>query len=971
MKLLKSNIWLAFLCLPFLSFSQLTVTTNGVASTLAQTIAGNGVTVSNATLNCGGVASGIFSYTGANLGIPSGILLTTGAATDAANPGTYFCNVLNGNNFSDPDLISIEPQAINDVCILQFDFVPICNSLSITFVFGSEEYPNFVGSFNDGFGIFLTGPNPGGGNYTAQNIGTLPGGTPVSINNVNAGTNSAYFHDNYTTPNNDIAYDGYTIPVTSVTPVKPCSTYHMKIAIADAVDEAYDSGVFVGSNAVTCQNAPTITASSTPTGCGGNTGSATATVTNYTGAVTYQWSPGGQTTASVNGLSAGSYTCVVGLQLSCGNITQTVTTVVANTGSTLNVNATSTNPKCNNGTNGTATVTVNGGTAPYTYSWNTTPVQTTVTASNLGAGTFVVTVTDNGGCVSTATVTLVNPAPIVASVTTTPTTCSGSNGSAGATVASGGTGPFSYWWNSTPVQTTQVATNLASGNYTVVITDANSCTVTASGVVAQQNGGWTLTASTATNVTCFGRSNGAATFTINNPGVNVFTYLWSTTPPQNTQSANNIPAGTYTCAVSDNNGCTQNVSVTITQPSQLAVTTFPAPTICTASVGTATASVAGGTTPYAYSWNSTPVQTSSVANNLPQGTVLVTVTDANGCIVSAPATIATVNQTIQITSTIIPSKCGGPSGGVNLSAVNGGTAPYTYNWNCAPVQTTQNLTNVGPGNYTLTIVDKNGCTNNFPEVVSITLGLPLTISSTPDVCNSRIGSATVIANGNAPYQYVWNTTPPKITQTIGNLPVGNYFVVVTDNFGCKDSTSVSVSNVNETLSSTFYTNPDGEIYTQEPVTISVGMNSGWVLDSAFLSDGNVHFSSNNIIHTFTHYGDYYVDYYFTSVHGCRDSIIYPIKVTDFMTLYIPNAFSPNGDGMNDSFKAQGTFIKTFEMSVYDRWGKLVIKMDDVNKSWDGVYHGEDAPQDTYVYKGTASDIFGRHISFQGQINLVR
>ncbi len=854
---------------------------------------------------------------------------------------------------------------------LEFDFVPVCNSLSITFVFGSEEYPNFVGSFNDGFGIFLTGPNPGGGNYTALNIGTLPGSIPVSINNVNSTTNSAYFHDNYTAPNNDIAYDGYTIPVTSVTSVKPCSTYHMKIAIADALDEAYDSGVFVGSNAVSCQNAPAVTVSSTPTGCGGNTGSATATVTNYTGAVTYQWQPGGQTTASINGLAAGTYTCVVGLQLSCGVITQTLTTVVANTGSTITLNATSTNPKCNLGTNGTATVTVNGGTAPYTYSWNTTPVQTSSTVSNLGAGTFVVTVTDNGGCVGTATVTLVNPAPIVATVTTTPTTCSASNGSAGATIVSGGVGPFGYSWNCTPVQTTQVATNLATGNYTVVITDANTCTLSVSGVVAQQNGGWSLTASTATNVSCFGGSNGAATFVINTPGANVFTYAWNTTPLQSTQTANNIPAGTYTCAVSDNNGCTQTVSVLITQPTQLTTTTSVAPTICTASVGTATASAAGGSSPYTYSWNATPVQTTAVANNLAQGNYTVIVTDSKGCTVSAPATIGVTIQTIAVTSTITPSKCGGPSGGVNLTSVTGGTPPFTYSWNSTPVQTTQNLNNVGPGNFTVTIIDKNGCINSFAEVVGITLGLPLTISSTSDVCNSGIGSATVTANGNAPYQYHWNTTPPKLTQTINNITTGNYFVVVTDNFGCKDSTSVFVNNVNETLSSTFYTYPNGEIFTGEAVTISVGMNSGWVLDSAFLSDGNFQFASNSIIHTFNQYGNYTVNYYFTSTHGCRDSIVYPIKVTDFMTLYIPSGFSPNGDGLNDLFKAQGTFIKSFEMSVFDRWGKLVKKMDNIDGTWDGTYHGEDAVQDTYVYKGTASDIFGRHVIFQGQVNLVR
>ncbi len=193
-------------------FSQLTVTNNSAATALAQTIAGNGVTVSNATINCPALSSGTFSYAGGNLGLTNGILLTTGYASEAASAGSFFASESTGNSVNDPDLTTIASGTLNDVCLIAFDFVPVCNSLSLTFVFGSEEYPTFVNStFNDAFGIFLSGPNPSGGSYTSQNIGVLPNGIAVSINNVNASTNSSYFHDNYTTPNSDIAYDGYTV----------------------------------------------------------------------------------------------------------------------------------------------------------------------------------------------------------------------------------------------------------------------------------------------------------------------------------------------------------------------------------------------------------------------------------------------------------------------------------------------------------------------------------------------------------------------------------------------------------------------------------------------------------------------------------------------------------------------------------------------------------------------------------------
>jgi gliding motility-associated-like protein len=892
---MKSKSFFVALSLLFsnLIFGQLVVTTTSAASTLAQAIAGNGVTVSNAALNCGPSGAGTFSYTGANLGIANGILLTTGVATDPANPGTYWCSVSNGNIYTDPDLTSIEPSATNDVCILEFDFVPMCNSLSVTFVFGSEEYPTFVGSFNDAFGIFITGPNPGGGTYSAVNMGTLPNGTPVSINNVNATTNSAYFVDNYTSPNSTIAFDGYTIPVTATKAVVPCSTYHLKIGIADAGDEMYDSGVFVGGNAVTCQTAPTVTASATSANCSGNNGTATATVTNYTGTVTYAWSPGGATTPSINGLSPGTYTCVVGLQLGCGNITQTVTATVASTGSSLSLTTSTVNPSCANGTNGSATANPVGGTSPYTYTWNTTPVQTTATATNLPAGTYMVTVKDNAGCQQTASVTLTNPAAMQTSTSTTPASCTTANGTATANVLSGGTGPFTYAWGTTPVQNAQTATGLSAGTYSVLITDFNGCTVVTSAVVSQQSGGWTVTANTPTNVSCYGGSDGAAGVTINNPGSNVFTYTWSP-GNQSAQNASNLSAGNYTCNVADALGCTQTTTVSITQSTQMGAGAF----------------------------------------------------------------------------TITKSKCGSPTGAISLSGMVGGTPPYSYSWNTNPVQTTQNLSGMLPGTYVLTVTDANNCMATYTQTIGIIPGLPLFINTSPERCHQGNGTAIVTANGTPPYTYSWNTNPVQTSQQATGLQSGSYIATVTDFYGCKDSIAVTIKDIDDVLSTSFYITPPDEIDAEDPVVITITTNQGWTLDTAFLSDGNIPITES-VSHVFHQYGLYYASYWFTSVNDCRDSVIYPIKVNDYMTLYIPNAFSPNGDGLNDNFMATGTFIQAFDMSIFDRWGHLVIHLTDITKSWDGTYHGADAPEDTYVYKGTATDIFSKKVTFQGQIQLVK
>ncbi|HXU26842.1 MAG TPA: choice-of-anchor L domain-containing protein, partial [Bacteroidia bacterium] len=287
-------------------FSQLTVTSNGNATALAQAILGSGVSVSNATINCGANGAGTFNYTGSTLGLTNGIILTSGYATDASMPAQIISQTT-GNNFTDPDLATIVSGSMNDVCYIAFDFVPLCNQISITFEFGSSEYDGFqCASYNDGFGLFITGPNPSGGTYSSSNAAVLPNGTAVSISNINNGqapctsaSNPSYYIDNST--GTDVIYEGLTTAITSVKPVVPCSTYHIKIAIADIGDAAYDSGVFIQGNSLNCANTPTITASTTPANCA-IPGSATVTVTNYTATPTYQWLPGGATTPSVNNL---------------------------------------------------------------------------------------------------------------------------------------------------------------------------------------------------------------------------------------------------------------------------------------------------------------------------------------------------------------------------------------------------------------------------------------------------------------------------------------------------------------------------------------------------------------------------------------------------------------------------------------------------------------------------------------------
>ena len=474
--------------IPSFGNAQLSILNNGSATALAQAIVGNGITVTNATIDCGVNSTGTFVYTGGNLGIPNGVLLTSGLAADVANPGTSFNSVQNGNNLSDPDVVAISSQARYDACLLEFDFFPVCDTLHITYVFGSEEYPQYIMQYNDVFAMFLTGPDPAGGNYTSHNIATLPNGTtPVSIFTVNGGwplgsggANTAYYVDNYTNPNNDIAYNGYTVPITSVIAVVPCQTYHLKIAVVDALNGRYDSGVFIQGNTFTCNVAPSPTISATPA-CG-NTGTATVVVTNYTGTPSYSWLQMGQTTATISNLVPDDYTCVISYPGLCSTDSLTVTvvdgqpTVVPMSSTTICI-----------GQSVSLTATGSGGPSGFTYSWTSGGTPVSANVSPVVTTTYSVIATDATGCSSTPSTVTIDVNPLLSVVTTNATAICESSSAPLSSTASGGNGNFTYSWSpatglSSSTISNPVASPVSTTSYTVTVTD-NCGTPSANSVV--------------------------------------------------------------------------------------------------------------------------------------------------------------------------------------------------------------------------------------------------------------------------------------------------------------------------------------------------------------------------------------------------------------------------------------------------------------------------------------------------------
>ncbi len=762
---------------------QINLTPGGSAAAILSAFVGNGLSITNATINCPSNAYGTFANGNTTtVGINNGIILTTGSISTAAGPDNApDATTCNNTSINDPDLQSLDPQAGYDPCILEFDFVPHCDSLTIRFVFGSEEYPEYVGSiFNDVFGFFITGPNPSGGSYTSYDIARLPNNTICSINTINASSNNSYFIDN--TGGATIQYDGLTTQISSSLALTPCATYHFKIAIADAGDCYYDSGVFI--DFFQCTHTMGLSIVSTPSSCVPNNGTATVTVTNGVPPVTYTWSPapgGGQGTNSVTGLAGGTtYTVEVNDAYSCGvPITATVT-IGLTPNPTPTITASGSTTLCSGGS-----VTLDAGAGYTAYFWSNGASTQTINVTV--AGSYSVTVTDVNGCSGTSATSItvtVNSGPtptITASGATT--FCPG-----GSVTLDAGAGYNSYSWsNGASTQTISVTT---SGTYTVVVTDANGCSGTSSNsitITVNPNPTPTITAS-GPIAFCSGAS------VILDAGAGYSAYLWSN--GASTQTINVTASGSYSVTVTDVIGCTgsSTASATITVNPNPTLTITPSGPTAICSGGNLTLDAGAGYNTYSWSTGGT-IQTINVTS---AGTYSVSITDANGCSGSSSIAITLLPLPVADTSAIIHimANCGGASGGISGVTMTSGQAPFQYVWKDAGgvvVGTSANLSNVPSGTYTLTITDANGC--------SIIAG-SFTITSTPPItalfnANTLTGEIPLTVNftnnsiGATTYFWHFGTGDTSImvnpSYTFTNIGIYNVCLTAISATGCIDT----------------------------------------------------------------------------------------------------------------------------------------------------------------------------------------
>lgn len=719
----------------------------------------------------------------------------------------------------------------------------------------------------------------------------------------------------------------------------------------------------------------TATATAVASSCNQPNGSVSVTTSGGTGSPTALWTPGNYVTNTVNNLAAGTYNVTVTDANGC---TATSSATVAPS-TNMTVTQSQTDLLCYQDNSGTASVLITGNTGPVTYTW-TPSVSTINSASGLAAGTYVCDATDPNGCSTSSTFTITEPPQLTATVGGFNVTCFGGCDGQVVVIPTGGTGIYTFNWNTACTQPS--CNNVCAGNYNVTVTDQNGCTTTGNTTVTEPP---LVVITTSYDTAHCGQPDGAA-YVNATGGTGNITYNWI---PQNIQSDSllNVVGGNYDVVVEDANGCADTVTVNVFNlPGVNATISAVTPVTCFGgNDGTATGAFAGGNGPYSYSWNTTPPQTTTGATGLSAGSYVVTATDANGCTSTATAVITEPPLlTVQVTATPSVVCAGAP---VTLTAVPGGGTPaYSVVWQ--PINQPGNVQTIIPttsGTYTAELTDQNGCTTQAvtnvvvnPNPVAAFSGdtlfgcAPLTVNFT-DL--STVASGTIVG-------WAWNfgdqDSAVGQAQTHNYTTAGVYSVtlVVVTNAGCVGT--VTMNNYIDvfgipTAAFTASPQPTTELNPTIYFTdLSVGATS-WTW-----SFGDLQPSTSTLQNpTFTYPGPacYEVVLEVSSSNGCTDTAAQDVCIDPDVAIYVPNAFTPNGDGSNDVFFPQGVGIdpEQFEMWIFDRWGNLIFYTDDLNEGWNGCV--QSSPRvcqiDTYVWKIKCVDLLDQKHNMIGHVNLIR
>ncbi len=925
---------------PLNSSAQLTVSNAGnyrnINYLVRNILLGNGVVVSNITYSGSDTAVGFFNGMSSNLGLDSGLVLTNGTITDCPGPDQYanFINYSyswpNCSSYSAPDLVQLSGGIVNDAAIINFDFIPYSDTIKFQYVWGSYEYPDFVNSYNDVFGFFVSGPGISGPFLnSAEDIAILPDNmnTPVSIDSVNCNVHSNYYICNYYNSNpclancptqaqepfTTVGYNGFTVPLWAVAAVQCGKTYHIKIAVADAIDCNYDSGVFLRSGSFK------------------SNGSSVSDAISYNhqqspnDSVLYRGSCGSASIFFHRSDSSSTDTILIDTSgtatpgIDYSPIKDTMIIPIGKGSDTLNINAL-----------------LN----PYP-----------------GFRTLILKIRQRiCGNLDTTTIKIYIGNPKVVIAQPPVYVCPAGNVTITPVVSGGVSNKYRYYWN--PVDTNNTITLSNLSNDTILVFKAkdicgdsalDSVKITVAAKIKL------TTRDTAVNCPASPLSIGVLV----SGGVPVYTYSWSNGATTSSITVNPVNSATYTIGVQDSCGsmAKDSVRVTVNDIPLKAVandTTINCPANATLNVW-----ASGGGGGYTYNWSNGATSSSISVSPLRDTSYIVTV--------QSPCGNQQVTDTIKVKVNIAPLavtardttiSC---SGTASLNAfVSGGGNGYSYRWSNGA--TTSSIS-VSPQKDTSYIVSvSTPCGNqHVTDTVKVTVTPPgFNLNTTPDThinCpNDTVTLWAAASPAGGCYKYAWSNGATVSSVMVNPAATNSFSVTVSDTccgiFNKSNTITITVPTITP-LSVTVY--PDSiNVCPGDEVNLLAAANGGngvfsyrWTplvlpADTVTYPD-----SSHALIRGFIS-GTYEV--VVNDQCGNSDSGKVIVGIIPGCDIRIPNVITPNGDPSNQYF-----FIKNLEyypgsmLIIYARGGKEIFQSSDYQNNWDGRNEAGDKVSDGVYY----------------------
>ncbi|RMH01364.1 MAG: hypothetical protein D6706_01920 [Chloroflexi bacterium] len=707
---------------------------------------------------------------------------------------------------------------------------------------------------------------------------------------------------------------------------------------------------------------------------GGNDGAVDLNVVGGTPPYSYLWS-NFAITQDLNNISAGQYQVVITDANGCVLRDSAVVSEPA----PLSVVITAVDVTCAGDSNGSVTVSATGGNAPYSWQWSTS--DTTQTVNALPGGNYTVTATDANGCTGTATTTVNEPAALTLSMAVTNVLCAGDSNGTIIVNVSGGTMPYGYLWSDN--DTNQNRTGLTPGGYAVTVTDMNGCVITDSAVVGEPA---PLNAVLdVTPITCSGGSDGAIDLTVSG-GMAPYSYVWSNFAT--TQDVGSLTAGTYSVIITDANGCVFSASTTLVDPPAMTLTFNTTDVLCAGMMnGAIDLEVAGGVPPYAYQWGNG--SNSEDQAGLSGGTYAVTVSDSLGCTVSGSVQIhEPAPLSVSVAGTDVA--CAGDKDGFAIANVTGGTpgSPESYSYLWSNGQTSFIADNLNAGTYTVTVTDDNGCQRTDTVVIEEPPALVVNVDTIRASCfGGDDGQAIVTSSGGTGvHSYSIDGIIFQEEGYFDNLEAGDYAVVVMDENGCTASAPFIIK---EPPPFKVFVHPNDFIigvYDNEEIFVTVIDSRG---DTVSMQNGHYTYywlpparglscddCPNPVFTAEDMPGEYEFVVAVTDTSNCTFFDTLRLRVSDKYGIFVPNAFTPNGDGTNDLLNVFGVGVKSLDFKIFNRWGVLVyenpeMEVNNLSIGWDGTYKGKDAGMSTYVWMAVVEYYNGETRKETGSFTLVR